>query len=347
MAEELCPNCGTPYEPGGTFCINCGAKREKVEKAKAAAAPAEPPASPEKPARKPAAKGRKARKEPAGEGARLPEDEALERLDKEVAEDTAAKAAAKTEPPGPETAAPEPAPAAPSPPPVDGEPGEIPPVEPKKKSKKGCCIAIVVVGLLFGVAAVIGVALYYTGAFDELALGGRGEAFAHDFAVVTDEDFTVWQTGSETLVKPEKGMLKIKNALVGVNHDPGTNYAATCVVFVQSVESDSGWAGLSMRVNPRGGDRYSFEILPATKIARIRKIAGKGKTLVLATSRVPALAVGSPFTVTAGVSGSDLTMEVNGTVVGRATDIGLMKGPMGFEVRGATAYFDDLSVEAQ
>jgi len=346
MAEELCPSCGTPYEPGGTFCINCGAKREEAKKDETGEAAAKPPKSKEPPPSGPSGKGRKAPKEKAAEETRPSEEDVLERLEKEAGEEPAV---AESKPPTPEAGPPEasPVPPAPAPPPLGEELVEPPPTEPKKKSKKGCCIAAVVAGLLGLVVVIIVAILYLTGAFDDMVAGGGGAAFSHDFEAVTEEDFAVWQTGPETLVKPENGMLKIKNALVGVNYDPGTNYTATCVVFVQAVESDSGWAGLSLRVNPKGGDRYSFEILPATKIARIRKIAGKGEPLVLATSRVPALQVGTPFTVTAGVSGSDLTMEVNGTVVGRATDIGLIKGPMGFEVRGATAYFDDLSVDTE
>jgi uncharacterized Zn finger protein (UPF0148 family) len=346
MAEELCPNCGTPYEPGGTFCINCGAKRVEAEKEEPSEAAAKPPEPKEEPPSEPAAKSRKASKKKAAGEKRPSEEDVLERLEKEAGEEPppAEPTAPESKPPAAEAKPPEPAPQAP--PPLGEEPAAPPPTEPKKKSKKGCCIAIVVAAVLFVVAAVIGVALYYAGVFDDVAVGG-GAAFTHDFEAVTEEDFAVWQTGRETLVKPEKGMLKVKNALVGVNYNPGANYTATCVVFVQAVESDSGWAGLSLRVNPKGGDRYSFEILPATKTARIRKIAGGGEPLVLATSRVPALQVGAPFTVAAAVSGSDLTMEVNGTVVGRATDIGLIKGPMGFEVRGATAYFDDLSVETE
>jgi uncharacterized Zn finger protein (UPF0148 family) len=349
MAEDLCPSCGTPYEPGGTFCINCGAKRVEIKKDETGAAAAKPPESKEAPRPESAEKSRKARKGKAAGETRPSEEEVLGRLEKEAGEEPAA---AESKPPAPEVKPLEAAPVAPAPapsppPPLGEELGEPPPTEPKKKSKKGCCVALVVAGIVGLIVVVVGAILYFTGAFDDLAVSGGGAAFTHDFETVTEKDFAVWQTGPETLVKPENGMLKVKNALVGVNHDPGTNYTATCVVFVQAVESDSGWAGLSLRVNPKGGDRYSFEILPATRVARIRKIAGKGEPLVLATSRVPALQVGAPFTVAAGVSGSDLTMEVNGTVVGRATDIGLIKGPMGFEVRGATAYFDDLSVETE
>jgi uncharacterized Zn finger protein (UPF0148 family) len=346
MAEELCPNCGTPYEPGGTFCINCGAKREEVKKEEAAEAAAPSPESKEEPPKQPKGRGGKARKEKAADKKPPSEEEVLERLEKEAGEEPPAEpAAAESKPPAPEPKPPEPTPVAP--PPLGEESAVPPPTEPQKKSRKGCCIALVVAGLLGLVVVVIGAVLYFTGAFDGLGVGGGAAGYSHDFETVTAQDFTVWQTGAETLVKPENGMLKVKNALVGVNYDPGANYDATCVVFVQAVESDSGWAGLSLRVNPKGGDRYSFEILPAPKVARIRKITAAGEPLVLATAQVPALRVGAPFTVTAGVSGSELTMEVNGTVVGRATDIGLIKGPMGFEVRGATAYFDDLSVTTE
>jgi uncharacterized Zn finger protein (UPF0148 family) len=344
MAEEVCPNCGTPYEPGGTFCINCGAKRGEAKEAGEGRAPSKQPAEPAgKAAPEPTAEGHPAAK-PSGKKDGRSDDEVLERLDRELVGEKAA--APGNKPPVREVKKSEPLlePAAPA---LGAEPGEAPPTEPRKKSGKGCCVAMVVVGVLFLLVAIVGVALYFTGVFDEPEFGDGGAAFTHDFENVTSEDFTVWQTGPQTLVKPEKGMLKVRNALVGINYDPGANYAATCAVFIQSLENDNGWAGLALRVNPKGGDRYSFEIVPGKKAARIRKIVGTREPLVLVSAGVPALAVGAPFTVKAGVSGNDLTMEVNGTVVGRAADIGLIKGPLGLEVRGATAYFDDLAVEVE
>jgi hypothetical protein len=222
-----------------------------------------------------------------------------------------------------------------------------PPAEPKKKGKKGCFIAGAVVGVVFVLAAACVLTLYFTGLLDEWGLMAKGEGFEHDFAAVTAKDFAVWQKGEGTLVKSEKEMLKVRDALVGVNYDPGTNYSVSCTIFVQSVENDLGWAGLALRVNPKGGERYGFEIVPGKKIARIRKIGASGKPPVLASAHVPALCVGMPFTVNATASGNDLTMDINGTVVGQATDIGLLQGRVGFEARGAVAYFDDLSIKPE
>ncbi len=309
MPEEKCPNCGTAYESDATFCINCGAKREEAPKDEQPETPAA--AAPAEP---PAEDEPPPAKEAADVEAPPPlrpqsEEKVREHLDDEM-----------------EKAAPE---------------------EPKKKSKKGCCIVAVIVGVIVLLAVACGLTLYFTGMLEEWGVVVGGEGFTHNFAVVTEEDIAVWQKGEGTVVKQEKEMLKVRNALVGVNYDPGTNYSASCTVFVQNVEKEEGWAGLVMRVNPKGGDRYAFGFLPKKKLARINKIAGAGKPLVLASARVAALRVGMPFTVKATVSGNELTMEINGTVVGRATDIGLLEGPMGFEVRGATAYFDDLRVRPE
>ncbi|HUV86227.1 MAG TPA: zinc ribbon domain-containing protein [bacterium] len=314
MPEEKCPNCGTPYESDATFCINCGAKREE-------AAESEPPAPSE--AATPAEPGPK--DEPPIEEP-PPRDEPPDVKTPPPAESASDKGVLER---------------------PDDETEKTAPGEPKKKSKKGCCIAAVFVGVIFLLAVACVLGLHFTGMLEEWGLALDGEGVTHDFAAVTEDDFTVWQKGEGAVVKPEKEMLKVRNALVGLNYDPGTNYSASCTVFVQNVENDEGWAGLVMRVNPKGGDRYAFAVLPKKKLARINKIAGKTKPLVLASARVAALRVGMPYTVKAAVSGNELTMELNGTVVGEATDIGLLEGPMGFEVRGATAYFDDLSVRPE
>lgn len=306
MAEERCPSCGTPYESGATFCINCGAKRPESVKPEeepstgAAAAPAEPPPEAEAP---PPEDLRRADASPPPRY--TPDEAVLERLDGEM-----------------ESTAPE---------------------VPKKRSKKGCVVGAVV-GLVVVLAAACILTFYFTGILEQWGLAARGEGYTHDFATLSAEDFTVWHKGKNALVKSENGMLKVRDALVGVNYNPGTNYSVSCTVFVQKAEADRGWAGLVLRVNPKGADRYAFEILPKKRLAQIIKIAGKAKPLLLASSRVPALSVGKPFTVRASASGADLKMEINGTVVARATDIGLLEGPAGFEARGATAYFDDVTI---
>lgn len=222
-----------------------------------------------------------------------------------------------------------------------------PPAEPKKKSKRGCVITALVAGSSFLLAVACVLILYFSGILEDWGFGAEGEGFKHDFAAVTARDFAVWQKGEGTLVRSEREMLKVRDALVGVNYDPGTNYSVSCTIFVQSVGNDLGWAGLALRVNPKGGERYGFEIVPEKKIARIRKIGASGKPPVLASAHVPALRVGMPFTVNATASGNDLTMDINGTVVGQATDIGLLQGRVGLEACGAVAYFDDLSIEPE
>lgn len=331
MPEKICPNCGTPYEADATFCINCGAKREGAPKDEAsepvaAASPAEPPAEAEPPKEEPPPKKEPPPKEELPPKEEPPKDEAPEAKAPPLAQPPSDEGVLERLDDGTEMAASE---------------------GPKKKSKKGCCIAAVIVGVISLLVVACGLILYFTGMLEEWGVAVNGTGFTHDFAAVTEDDFTVWQKGEGTVVKPEKEMLQVRNALVGVNYDPGTNYSATCTIFVQSVDNDEGWAGLVMRVNPKGGDRYAFGILPEKKLARISKIAGKTEPLVLASARVAALRLGMPFTVKATVSGNELTMELNGTVVGEATDIGLLEGPMGFEVRGATAYFDDLSVRPE
>ena len=308
MAEECCPSCGTPYESGATFCINCGAKRgvrakAEMPDARAAGPPVEPPEKAETP---PPEDLRDVDAPPPPRY--VPDEDVLERLDDET--------------------------------------GSAMPEEPKKKSKKGCIVGAVV-GLVILLAAACVLTFYFTGILEQWGLAPRAEGFTHDFATLSAEDFTVWQTGRNALVKSENGMLKVRDALVGANYNPDTNYSVSCTVFVQKAENDQGWAGLVLRVNPKGADRYAFEILPKKKLARIIKVAGKAKPLVLASSRVSALSVGKPFTVRASASGAELKMEINGTVVARATDIGLLEGPAGFEVRGATAYFDDLTIKPE
>lgn len=337
MPEEKCPQCGTPYEEEATFCINCGAKRE---------APA-PPAEKEPAPKEPAAEKTAAEKPtPAEPEAKPP---AAEPAPPPSEEEAAPPPAEKPTPPLEKPAAPPPRAAADETvlERLDEELKETPAIEPQKKSKKGCCIAGAIGGGLLVIAVACVAGLYFTGTLEQWGITAGGAAYSHDFTAVTEADFSVWQKGAKPLVKPENGMLKVRDALVGVNYDPGTNYTATCTIFVQKVETAEGWAGLALRVNPKGGDRYSFEIVPEKKVARIRKIMAKGKPLVLASGGVSALAVGKPFDVTATAAGSELTMEINGTVVGQATDIGLLQGPMGFEVRHATAYFDDLTINAE
>ncbi len=304
MPDENCPSCGTPYEAEATFCINCGAKRAPAAPTPVPEAAAPPP--PVEPAPTPAPAPTAS---PAAPAAPVPDEQVLTRLDEKLGE---------------------------TPP---------PPTEPKKKSKKGCCIALVIVGVLFILAGlcILGVYGYNQGWFSGFAGGGKG--YTNDFATVSEDAFTVWQKGPGSVVAGENGMLKVKDALVGVNYDAGADYTVSCRVIVAGVDAKrGGWAGVVARVNPGGGDRYAFELLPQEKVARIVKINAQGKPETLAAQKIAELAVGQPFTVEAVVSGQDLTMKVEGTPVAQTTYIGLAEGPAGMEARGATAYFDDLNI---
>jgi len=331
MSAERCPGCGTPYESDADFCINCGAKRQ----APAPAAPAAPqtpaapaPAAPEPAATPPEPAPPAATTPPPAAAAPTPppapepvlsEDEVLKRLDEKVA-----------------------------PKPVDEVPvTDYPPTgTAKKKSKKGCCIAVIIAAVVLVLAAACVAGLYYGGVLDNLNLTSGG-GYANDFTSATTDDLTVWQLGKGGSVQAENGALRVTNALVGVKYDPGKNYTATCTVTVGAIKNPAGWAGLVLRVNPQGGDRYAFELLPQSKTARIELIPSKGNPQVLVAKTVPELVPRRPFRLGATVSGQDLTMSLEDVVVAKTTYIGLAEGPMGFEARDATAFFDDLSVKPE
>jgi hypothetical protein len=348
MAEDHCPSCGTPYEAEATFCVNCGAKRaaRPAEAPAAASAPTPPPPQPEAAAPAPAPIKPEAvaaptppptQPEPVPAPAPTPapapsEDEVLSRLDQRVS-------AAAPPPPAPP-------PAAPPSPLVAGEPLTTEPRPPKKG--KGCCIAAVIGVIVVVLGAVCVYGLYAAGVLDKLgintgALGAKG--FHADFTSVTGDDFTVLARGPGAVVKPQDEMLRVHNALVAVNYDAGNDYTASCLIIVAKVDKPAGWAGLVTRINAKGGDRYAFKLVPAQHEVRLEKIVAGGKTVVLKQARVSAVEVGKPYNVDARVTGNDLVMEINGTAVAAATDIGLLQGPAGLETRDATAYFDDLAIE--
>jgi len=228
---------------------------------------------------------------------------------------------------------------------LDQKIGEVSP-EPKKKGKKGCCIAAVVAVVLLAViaACIGGIYAYNAGWFEGL---GAPKGFSYDFTSLPADKFAVWHKGPSAAVGAENGALKAHNALVGVKYDAGADYEVTVRVAVAGVDAKDGWAGPVLRVNAKGGDRYAFAVCPGEKTARIILIQRQGKRRMLAASRVEELALGKWFTVTATVSEQDLTMKVNGTVVARTTFIGLAEGPAGLEAHRATAYFDDLAITPQ
>lgn len=218
-------------------------------------------------------------------------------------------------------------------------------MEPKPKKSKGCCIFGAIAGIVGVIVAGILIILYASGVFGDLGIGGeRGGGYFADFATVNQEDFDVLLQGKNAEVKGHEGMLKARNALIVARYDAGVNYKATCLVTVTEVNKPEGWAGLCLRVNPKGAERYVFQVLPATQEIRISKIGGKGEPVVLKKGRVKTIAPGKVLTLGATAVGNDLTMELDGTPVFKTTDIGLMNGPVGLEARDVTAYFDDLTI---
>lgn len=220
------------------------------------------------------------------------------------------------------------------------------PVEPKKRGqkKKGCCIAVVVVALVVGGAAacLVGIYGYNAGWFEGMSMS---EGYSSDFSTLPAEEFDVWFKRAGAAVSLENGAVKVKNALLGVKYDAGADYEVSVRVAVAGAATNDAWAGPVLRVNAKGGDRYAFQLCPGVKECRIAYIPAKGKTRILVANRVEEIALGKWFEITATAEEQDLTMKLNGVVVGRTTYIGLAEGPAGLEAYKAMAYFDDLTIQ--
>jgi|GEM_PF-1229358 len=331
MSVERCPKCGTPYQDDAAFCINCGMSKE--EAAKAEGPTAEEP-------------GESGFAPPKEEGDDAPAGETVpDEPDAEDAEETETKREPAVEPESEPKPEPEPA----------AEPeesdeaavrleGEMKPVdevefEPSKKGR-GCCLAVIVGGIIGFVSIALGVAvLVIFGVIGGGGATGGGGGDTYDFAEMKDADFEVWSEGEEAVVANEHGMLVLKDALLGLEKDYGSDYAVEVTVFFKSVGKESAWAGPVLRVNPGGGDRYAFKLMPdADRVAveRDGDVFGEKKV---------GIETGAPYLVYAEADGNDLGLAVNDTPLVKATDIGLIAGGVGLEARGCTAYFDDLTVK--
>jgi predicted nucleic acid-binding Zn-ribbon protein len=333
MSVERCPNCGTPYQEGASFCINCGMNKEEAAKA------AEPAEEPDESGFAP----------PVREDGEVPSEEASADDEPETRPEPAPEPELETEAePAPETLkAPE------LPPEADDKldetaarlEAEIRPEDeiefkPSKKGR-GCCLAIVIAGIIgFIVLAVIVAALVIFGVIGGGGTGVReGGVYTYDFADMKDADFEIWSRGDGSVVENENEMVKLKDALLGLERDFGSDYGVEVTVYFVSVEKKSAWAGPVLRVNPGGGDRYAFELMPDADKAALKR---NGDTLGEKTVN---LEVGKPYLVYAEAVGNDLGLAVNDTPVVKASDIGLIAGGIGLEARGCTAYFDDLEVK--
>jgi predicted nucleic acid-binding Zn-ribbon protein len=326
MSVERCPKCGTPYQDDAAFCINCGMSKEEAAKAEE---PGESGFAP-----------------PNEEGDEASVDEAAsDEPDAADAEEPDTKRELAVEPkPEPK---PEPEPA--SEPEESDEAaarleGEMKPVdevefEPSKKGR-GCCFAIVIGGIIGFVSIALGVAvLVIFGVIGGGGAAGRGGGDTYDFAEMKDADFEVWSKGEGAVVANENGMLVLKDALLGLEKDYGSDYSVEVTVFFKSVGENSAWAGPVLRVNPGGGDRYAFKLMPETD-----RVAVERDGDVFGEKKV-GIETGTAYLVYAEADGNDLGLAVNDTPLVKATDIGLIAGGVGLEARGCTAYFDDLTVK--
>ena len=325
MSVERCPKCGTPYQKDATFCINCGMSKE--EAAKAAELTAE---------------------EPAESGFAPPKKEGDDSSADETASDDTDAAGADGLEKKPELSPeskPEPEPETVSEPEESNEAAarleeEMKPDDEFKPSKKGrgCCLAIIIAGIVGFVLLLIlvGVLLLFG-----VIGGGNGRADGgdtYDFEPMTESDFDVWDEGKGALYVNEKGMLKVRNSLVGLRKDYGSDYGVEVTVLFASVEEKGAWAGPVLRVNPGGGDRYAFKLMPDAD-----RVAVERNGDVFCEKKV-GIETGTPYLVYAEANGNDLGLAVNDTPLVKATDIGLIAGGIGLEARGCTAYFDDLTV---
>jgi hypothetical protein len=343
MSVERCPKCGTPYQDDAAFCINCGMSKE--EAAKAVEPTAEEPgesgfAPPKEGGDGPSADETVSSPEAPEEGETPSEEE-------EAVDEPETEPERVPEPrPKPE---PKPEPEPPAEPEESDEAavrleGEMKPAdevefEPSKKGR-GCCLAIVITGIIGFVLIALGVAvLMIFGVIGGGGAAGRGGGDTYDFEPMTESDFDVWDEGEGGLYVNEKGMLKVRNSLVGLRKDYGSDYAVEVTLMFASVDGKGAWAGPVLRVNPGGGDRYAFKLMPdADRVAVERNGDVFGEKKV-------GIETGTPYLVYAEADGNDLGLAVNDTPLVKATDIGLIAGGVGLEARGCTAYFDDLTVK--
>lgn len=213
-----------------------------------------------------------------------------------------------------------------------------------KGSKKGCIIfAIITVALIIGVPLVIIVA-------NMIApnIGSRSDVPGeiYDFTSMDGDEFETWWQGPNGDINhdSEKGMVLVNDALLGIKGTADSDYAVEVTVFVQKVADDDAWAGPVLRVNPKGGDRYAFQLYPNKKMVRITEIDNKGDVKVYAEKEIGQITPGKPYLILAQTEGNDLFLALNDKPLLKVSAISLIEGPVGLEARGCIAYFDDLSI---
>jgi len=211
-----------------------------------------------------------------------------------------------------------------------------------KGSKKGCIIFSVIAALL-----VIGIPLVLIVIFwviPNFASRPEVSGDVHDFNYMAEDDFDIWWKAPDGYVTNENEMAKVHNALCGIKGSADSDYSIEVTVFVQQVIDDDAWAGPVLRVNPKGGDRYAFQLYPNKKLVRITEIDNAGDVKVYAEKEIGQITPGKPYLILAQTEGNDLFMALNDQPLLKASAISLIEGPVGLESRGCIAYFDDLSI---
>jgi hypothetical protein len=211
-----------------------------------------------------------------------------------------------------------------------------------KGSKKGCIIfAIITVALVIGVPLVI---IFANTIMPNIGSRSDGPGKVYDFTDMAEDDFDIWWQAPDGYVTNENEMAKVHNALCGIKGTTDSDYAVEVTVFVQKVADDDAWAGPVLRVNPKGGDRYAFQLYPNKKMVRITEIDNKGDVKVYAEKAIGQITPGKPYLILAQTEGNDLFLALNDKPLLKASAISLIQGPVGLEARGCVAYFDDLSI---
>lgn len=211
-----------------------------------------------------------------------------------------------------------------------------------KGSKKGCIIAIIIVlVLVIGVPLVI---IFANTILPNIGSRSDGPGEVYDFDYMAEDDFDIWWKGPDGYVTNDNEMAKVHNALCGIKGSTDSDYAIEVTIFIQKVAGDDAWAGPVLRVNPKGGDRYAFQLYPNKKLVRITEIDNKGDVKVYAEKEIGQITPGKPYLILAQTEGNDLFMALNDKPLLKASAISLIQGPVGLEARDCVAYFDDLTI---
>jgi hypothetical protein len=125
------------------------------------------------------------------------------------------------------------------------------------------------------------------------------------------------------------------------------DYAATAT-FVANSSPVSGNIGVAARMQSDAASAYYTLYQSAINTVQLYLVTGGGTSyaaLGSAVSFTPAL--GTPFSLGVTVSGTAISMQLNGSTVGTVTDATLSTGTPGFQIYGTASISDTTGVELQ